>query len=114
MWDEGKPDYSKGMVGLRNNSYYCYMNAVLQCFANITPMREFYLNQTYSQYTKINTMRDSFDFSNSLYLFYKTIWKVPQTGPGDLKYFKDVVQKKFCPILMHDCHEFLMYILANL
>ena len=29
MWEEYKEDYTKGMIGLRNNSYYCYMNAVL-------------------------------------------------------------------------------------
>ena len=114
FWDEERDDYTKGIIGLRNNNYYCYMNSVLQCFVNLTPLREFYLGQQYADYKTIPTILDSFDFSNSLYLFYKTMWRQPLTGPGDLKYLKEVVQKKFCPIMMHDGHEFLMYTLANL
>ncbi len=33
-----------GIVGLRNNSLYCYMNACLQCLFPIDELRDYYLN----------------------------------------------------------------------
>jgi ubiquitin C-terminal hydrolase len=33
-----------GIVGLKNNSLYCYMNACLQCLLPITELRDYYLN----------------------------------------------------------------------
>jgi ubiquitin C-terminal hydrolase len=32
-----------GIVGLHNNRYYCYMNAIIQCFAPMIELRNYYL-----------------------------------------------------------------------
>lgn len=37
----------EGVIGLRNNSLYCYMNACLQCLLPIDEMRDYYLTQMY-------------------------------------------------------------------
>ena len=39
-----------GILGMRNNSYYCYLNAFMQCLAPITEMRDHYLLQKYANY----------------------------------------------------------------
>ncbi len=114
VWEEESKDLGKGMIGLKNQSYYCYMNAVLQTFVAIVPMRDYFLGQKYAATKGVATKKNSFEFSNSLYTYYKRIWKAKDDQPGDLSYLKTVVEKKFCPVMMHDGHEFLMYMLANL
>ena len=41
------PAYEDGIVGLENNTFYCYMNACLQCLMPISELRDFYVMQKY-------------------------------------------------------------------
>ena len=36
-----------GVVGLKNNSLYCYMNATLQCLLTIDSMRDYFIQNKY-------------------------------------------------------------------
>jgi len=89
------------------------MNSVMQCFGEVTEMREYYLDQAYAEYKTLRTKRDSFDFCNSFYLFYKALWT------QDIKVFnnhklKDATMRKFYPVMQHDCHEFFCHVLSSL
>jgi len=84
-------------VGLQNNRYYCYMNAIMQCFANMTVIRNFYLSQEYAAYKSINTLSHSFDFSNSMFLFYKTVW-TEKKKVVSIDKLRTHIMKKFEPV----------------
>ncbi len=53
-------DISDGIVGIRNTSYYCYLNALMQCMVPITELRDHYLTQEYSKYKAIETIKSDF------------------------------------------------------
>jgi hypothetical protein len=63
---------------MKNSSYYCYLNALLQSLAPIDEMREHYLTQSYSKYKTVATKRDDFSFSNGLYIFFKSGFREKQ------------------------------------
>ena len=48
--DKGLKD---GIVGLQNNSLFCYMNACLQGLLVIDEMRDYYLEKKFSKYKNI-------------------------------------------------------------
>lgn len=106
-------DLKEGIAGIRNNSFYCYLNAFMQCLAPITQMRDHYLTQEYAKYKETRTKRDDFNFCNGLYLFYKAMYR-SETQYIEIRHLKDTVAKKFHPILQHDSHEFMAYLLSNL
>jgi histone deacetylase complex regulatory component SIN3 len=58
-------------------------------------------------------MRNEFNFSNGLYMFFKGVFK---SGDSviEIKHLKDAVAKKFHPILQHDNHEFMTYLFGSL
>jgi|LauGreDrversion4_2_1035121.scaffolds.fasta_scaffold87875_3 ubiquitin C-terminal hydrolase len=72
---ENLQNLTQGIQGMKNNRFYCYLNACLQCLAPITEMRNHYLTQTYAGYTELKTLRNNFDYSNGMYLFYKAMFK---------------------------------------
>lgn len=81
---------------MKNNRFYCYLNACLQCLAPITEMRDHYLTQTYAGYKELQTLRDNFDYSNGMYLFYKAMFRTQ--GVVDVQHLKTQIIKKFHPI----------------
>jgi ubiquitin C-terminal hydrolase len=89
------------------------MNAIMQCFANMTVIRNFYLAQEYAAYKSINTLSHSFDFSNSMFLFYKTVW-TEKKKVVSIDKLRTHIMKKFEPVDQHDAHEFLLYLVQNL
>ena len=44
-------DLGDGIIGLKNNSLYCYMNACLQCLMNIDSLRDYYIAQEYQKFS---------------------------------------------------------------
>lgn len=87
----------EGIKGIINNRNFCYMNAFMQCLAPIEPLRDHYLAQVYAQFKEMSTKRHSFDFVNSLYMFYKGMYRL-KDPIIDLVNLKDAVTKKFHPI----------------
>lgn len=75
-------DLKDGIVGLKNNSLYCYMNACLQCLINIDPLRDYYLDQGYKRFHDDKTFSNSNDYSRSLTEFLD---KVFQSSKDDRK-----------------------------
>ena len=91
-------DLSDGIVGIRNINYYCYLNAFMQCLVPLNEMRDHFLTQEYAKYKSVTTKRDDFSFSNGLYLFYKNVFR-SKNKIIEIKFLKDVVAKKFHPIM---------------
>jgi len=73
------------------------MNAIMQAFAPMLDLRNFYLSQDYAQYKQINTLSHSFDFSNSLFCFYKAMWK-ERSKVASIDMLRKQIQKKFNPV----------------
>ena len=68
-------------------------------------------------YKKIQTLRDDFSFCNAFYLVFKGVYKNQENQKmkvADPYFLRNVISKKFYPIQMHDCHEFLIHLLSNL
>ena len=116
------PAYEDGIVGLENNTYYCYMNACLQCLVAIEELRDHYVMQDYFRVVEgknshqVVRLRNSFDFCGKLHELYSMIysksskqksWVVRPT-------LKQLLRRKFDPIMQHDSHEFLCYLLEQL
>ena len=85
----------------------------MQCLVPVPQMRDHYLTQHYSKFKSVTTKMDDFNFSNGLYLFFKGVYKTNQRVI-EIKFLKDVVAKKFHPIMQHDSHEFMAYLLSSL
>jgi len=85
----------------------------MQCLAPIMEMRDHYLLQKYAAFKDTRTKRDDFNFSNGLYLFYKAMYREDKKIV-DVNYLKNIVIKRFHPILQHDSHEFMAYVLSSL
>lgn len=70
------PNYEDGIVGLENNTFYCYMNACLQCLLPITELRDHFVLQRYFEVAENGTTktRNNFDFSNRLHELYAAVY----------------------------------------
>lgn len=111
-----KGELKEGIVGLKNNSLYCYMNACLQCLIPIYEMRDYYLNAEYRRFHECTTLSDSNDYSRKFEEFYRDAYSYDshqekQLNPTGLK---NLIRKKFYPTMQHDSHEFLMHVLGSL
>lgn len=62
----------------------------MQCLAPINDLRDHYLSQEYAKYKEITTKRESFDFCNGLYLFFKQGF-VLKNNIIEIKHLKDTV-----------------------
>ena len=49
-------ELKEGVVGLKNNSLYCYMNATLQCMACVDDLRDYILEQKYINFSNKKTI----------------------------------------------------------
>lgn len=85
----------------------------MQCMVPINELRDHYLTQEYAKYKATDTLRNEFSYSNGLYTFYKNVFK-SKLSVIEIKYLKDVVSQRFHPIMQHDSHEFLAFLLSNL
>mmetsp|Transcript_19207 Transcript_19207/g.18346 ORF Transcript_19207/g.18346 Transcript_19207/m.18346 type:complete len:90 (-) Transcript_19207:716-985(-) len=63
-----------GLVGIKNISNFCYMNACLQCLLPIDELKDYFLRQEYAKYQNVITLSDDFAFCNTFYLFYKAVF----------------------------------------
>ena len=103
-------------MGLENNTFYCYMNACLQCLLPISELRDHFVSQSYENVEGQTRTRNNFSFSNSLHEFYRTVfskssrdkrWVIRPT-------LKHLLKRRFDPIMQHDSHEFMVYLLEQL
>lgn len=58
-----------GIVGLKNNNLYCYMNACLQCLLPIEEFRDYYLNQEFKKFQDVQTLNNTDEYSQMMSQF---------------------------------------------
>ena len=96
--------YEDGIVGLRNNRFYCYMNACLQCLLPIHELRDYYVGMKYEGALSkgISRHRERQPYSNTLNEFYCTVFS--KSSQHKKKWvldtdFKNLMYKTFSPIV---------------
>jgi ubiquitin C-terminal hydrolase len=92
------------------------MNACLQCLIPIVSLRDYYLGCEFNKYFNTKTMSNSNDYCRKLGEFYSEVYKaIPDSGEYlNPTMLKNLIRKKFYPMMQHDVHEFLMHILSQL
>lgn len=89
-----------GIVGLRNDTFYCYMNACLQCLLAIEPLRDHFLNKDYHQYNPKETKRNNFHFCQQFDMLYQMVYSKSSKQKDWVvnPEIKKLVKRKFDPI----------------
>lgn len=64
-------DLKDGIVGLKNNSLYCYMNACLQCLLPIDELRDYYINEEFKRFHETKTVSNSNEYSRKVAEFFR-------------------------------------------
>ena len=114
---DSPPEYEDGIVGLQNNTFYCYMNACLQCLVPIDELRDYYVTQRYFDVADQGRTRtgNNFDFSDHLNHFYVAVFSSSSRRRSVVRpSLKMLLRQRFDPIQQHDSHEFIVYLLEQL
>lgn len=109
-------DLKEGIVGLKNNSLYCYMNAILQCLMPIEEMRDYYLGRNYKRFEQTRCISNSFDYSDGVSDFFREAFEYDARSQGILNptQLKNLIRRQFYPTMQHDSHEFFIHVLSQL
>lgn len=73
------------------------MNSVLQCFLAIDDLKNYYMNEQYTEYNKVKTVSNRQDYSSKFADFYQDVSKFQSTKKRYLnpKGIKSLVTSKF-------------------
>jgi len=114
---EEQPAVKFGYTGLGNLGNTCYMNAVLQCLTNITPLRNHFKDSKFQ--CEINT-DNPLGFGGSLALTFailiRQLWsgKAESIEPSRLKNLLALRASQFAGYAQHDAQEFMAFLLDGL
>lgn len=106
-----------GIIGLKNNSLYCYMNACLQCLLSIDSLRDYYINSEFTKFENIKTISNTTDYCDQVSNFYHDAFKANKSGDQVIMNptgLKNKIRRHFTPSMQHDSHEFLMHLIGEL
>ena len=106
----------EGIVGLKNNSLYCYMNACLQCLLPIEELRDYYVCRQYKRFNNMRCISDSFTYSDGICEFLREAFDCDSRSQVVLNptSLKNLIRKTFYPTMQHDSHEFFIHLLSQL
>lgn len=90
-----------GIVGLKNNSLYCYMNACLQCLLPITVLRDYYMNNEFKRFHNTTTLSNSNEYSRKMAEFLGDVFSSSSHNDEILNPtgLKNLIRKKFTPMM---------------
>ena len=110
------PRLEDGIVGLQNNTFYCYMNACLQCLLPINELRDHFILKQYTELKGQERKKNSFEFCNNFHNFFSVVFsKSSQTKQWVISPdLRKLVKRNFDPLMQHDSHEFLVYLFEQL
>ena len=110
---EKSENLRKGIVGLKNNKLFCYMNATFQCLLPIQNYKNYYLERKNFNPERI----DSNSYSIKMHEFFSSVFSHSRDADKPLQVDQSLIkliQNKFDPDNQQDCHEFLIHLLNNL
>ena len=109
-------DLKEGVVGLKNNSLYCYMNAILQCLMPIEDLRDYYLQRNYKRFDNTKCLSNTFDYSDGMSEFFNEAFDCNARSQVILNptQLKNLIRRLFYPTMQHDSHEFFIHVLSQL
>ena len=103
---------SNYIVGISNNSYYCFINTALQCLLSFQTLNEYFLQEKYSQ---INyKTKKSLKYTHAYQSLISEITENSRYEYISASNFKKMFKKNFSPYEMHDSQEFLRFLLSEL
>lgn len=99
------------VVGITNNSFYCFINTALQCLLTFQSLTNYFSQE---KYNKINhKTKKSFKYT---YAYHNLVSEMLSHRENYIHAanFKKMFKKNFSPNEMHDCQEFMRFLLSEL
>ena len=92
------------------------MNATLQCMIPIVELRDYFLDSKYQRFVNDATVSNSNDYSRKFAEFFDQVYECDSKEELVLNptMLKNLIRRRFTPIMQHDSHEFLMHLLSEL
>ncbi|CAD8155517.1 unnamed protein product [Paramecium octaurelia] len=104
-------NYELPLIGMRNDSYFCYMHSGLQSLLSIADLNYFIIK--YIQ--RIPKDRKRANIIQYISAYFDLIDQVKaSTVPIKINAIKTLIINQFHPKNQHDCHEFLLYLLGHM
>lgn len=107
--------YEMPSVGMKNESYFCYLHAGLQCLLSLYDFN-YFLMRIIRQICKIAHGNKKIMGAISFCRAYLELVESIQASkePVKVRALKHLIMKKFHPKNQHDCHEMMLYLLGQL
>ncbi|CAK70311.1 unnamed protein product (macronuclear) [Paramecium tetraurelia] len=104
-------NYELPLIGMKNDSYFCYMHSGLQSLLSIADLNYFIIK--YIQRIPKEKKRANIVQYTSAYFDLIDQIKA-STIPVKINALKTLIINQFHPKNQHDCHEFLLYLLGHI
>ncbi|CAD8149825.1 unnamed protein product [Paramecium pentaurelia] len=107
--------YELPLIGMKNDSYFCYMHSGLQSLLSIADLNYFIVKyiQRISKQQIIDKKKANIVSYTKAYFDLIDQIKV-STVPIKINTIKTLIINQFLPKNQHDCHEFLLYLLGHI
>lgn len=94
----------KGLVGLENKDFQCYLNSALQCLVSLKPVKDWAVLETDPKRR----------FCYAVGTLTRVIYEAEPMSVLSPQPLLDLIQHRFSPSKMHDSVEFLVYLLDHI
>jgi len=106
-----------GMTGLDNLGNTCFMNSVIQCLSNTTPLRDYFLVREFQKdLNQDNPLGYGGKLAISFAILMRILWsgKARSHAPMKLKHLVAQKASQFAGYAQHDAQEFMAFLLDGL
>ena len=90
------------------------MNACLQCLLPIDELRDYFTLKEYLDFDGVPRKKANFEFNAKFHHFFSMVFSKSSSAKKQWVLnadFKRLIKKNFDPLMQHDSHEFLVYLL---
>ena len=92
------------------------MNATLQCMLSIEELTRYFMDHKFTDFHEYTTVSNKNEYSRKLAEFFHSVYDsdLPEDKVLNPTMLKNLIRKRFIPIMQHDSHEFLMHLMSML